>query len=197
MKTRTTRMNPVVHVLALAAVLALGAPVVAGAAVVSYTATLSGAAEAPPNASMGTGFAQVDVDPVAHTMNVFITFQGLSGTTTACHIHGPTAVAGTGTAGVATTTPTFPGFPAGVSAGVYDQLFDMTLNASFNAAFVTNNGGTTATAEAALFQAMADGKAYVNVHSSLFPGGEIRGFLAAAATPTELSSWGQVKSLYR
>jgi hypothetical protein len=197
MKTRTKRMNPAVRVLALAAVLALCAPVVANAAVVSYTATLSGAAEAPPNASMGTGFAQVDIDVVAHTMNVFITFQGLSGTTTACHIHGPTTVAGTGTAGVATTTPTFPGFPAGVSAGMYDQLFDTTLTASFNAAFVTNNGGTAATAEAALFQAITDGKAYVNVHSNLFPGGEIRGFLTAAATPTDLSSWGQVKSLYR
>ena len=98
MKTRTMRMNPAVHMLALAAVLALGAPVVASAAVVSFTATLSGAAEAPPNASMGTGFAQVDIDPVAKTMNVFITFEGLSGVTTACHIHGPTTVAGTGTA---------------------------------------------------------------------------------------------------
>ena len=124
-------MNPAVHMLALAAVLALGAPVIANAAVVSYTATLSGTAESPPNASMGSGFAQVDIDPVAHTMNVFITFEGLSGVTTACHIHGPTTVAGTGTAGVATTTPTFPGFPAGVAAGMYDQLFDMTLTASF------------------------------------------------------------------
>ncbi len=51
--------------------------------------------------------------------------------------------------------------------------------------------------EAALFQAITDGKAYVNVHSNLLPGGEIRGFLTAAATPTDLSSWGQVKSLYR
>jgi hypothetical protein len=42
MKTRTMRMNPAVHMLALAAVLALGAPVIANAAVVSYTATLSG-----------------------------------------------------------------------------------------------------------------------------------------------------------
>ncbi|MBK7045041.1 MAG: CHRD domain-containing protein [bacterium] len=197
MKTRTMRMNPAVHMLALAAVLALGAPVIANAAVVSYTATLSGTAESPPNASMGTGFAQVDIDPVAHTMNVFITFEGLSGVTTACHIHGPTTVAGTGTAGVATTTPTFPGFPAGVAAGMYDQLFDMTLTASFNGSFVANNGGTAATAEAALFQAITDGKTYVNVHSNLFPGGEIRGFLTAAATPTDLSSWGQVKSLYR
>jgi hypothetical protein len=62
---------------------------------------------------------------------------------------------------------------------------------------VTANGGTNASAEAALFQAIAEGKAYVNVHSSMFGGGEIRGFLTAATTPTDLSSWGQVKSLYR
>jgi hypothetical protein len=28
-----------------------------------------------------------------------------------------------------------------------------------------------------------DGMAYVNIHNSTFPGGEIRGFLAPAATP--------------
>src|SRR5687767_479668 len=101
---------------------------------------------------------------------------------TASHIHAATAVAGSGTAGVATTLPTFPGFPSGVTAGTYDQTFNMLLSTSYNPAYITNNGGTTATAFAALRSAIATGRAYLNIHSSLFPGGEIRGFLAACPT---------------
>lgn len=178
------------------ALIALGAGP-AAAAVTSYTATLSGAAESPPNGSGGTGFAQVDIDPVAHTLRVFATFSGLDGTVTAAHIHGPTATAGSGTAGVATATPTFPGFPSGVTAGAYDTTFDTTLASSFNASFITNNGGSPATAEAALFDAIAAGKAYLNIHSSVYGGGEIRGFLQAVSVSTEASSWGGVKSLFR
>lgn len=169
----------------------------APAAVVSYVATLTGAAESPPNASPGTGFAQVDIDPVAHTMHVFTSFSGLSGTVTAAHIHGPTAAAGTGTAGVATTTPTFTAFPSGVTFGMYDRTFDTSLTSSFGSAFLANNGGTAAAAEGALFLAITDGKAYLNIHSNLYPGGEIRGFLVPLATADEPSSWGGVKSLYR
>ena len=48
-----------------------------------------------------------------------------------------------------------------------------------NPSSVTANGGTPATAEAALLAGIGAGKAYWNVHSSTFPGGEIRGFLVA------------------
>lgn len=150
-----------------------------------------------PNARTGTGFAQVDIDPVAHTLRVFTTFSGLGANVSAAHIHGPTTAPGTGTAGVATATPSFPGFPSGVTAGVYDNTFDTTQAASFGATFLTNNGGTPATAEAALFAAIADGKAYLNIHTTLYPGGEIRGFLQPVAVPVESSSWGGVKSLFR
>jgi len=79
---------------------------------------------------------------------------------------------------VATTTRTFPGFPLGVTSGTYDQTFDMTLSSSYNPAFVTANGSVGA-AEAALFADMAAGTAYLNIHSQVVPGGEIRGFLIA------------------
>jgi hypothetical protein len=144
---------------------------------VTYYATLSGAAESPPNASPGTGSATVIVDDVADTMRVLVTFSDLLGTTTAAHIHCCTAVAGAGTAGVATTTPTFPSFPLGVTSGSYDHTFDLTDASSFNPAFVTANGGTTASAEAALLAGLLAGEAYLNIHTSTFPGGEIRGFL--------------------
>ncbi len=141
---------------------------------------LLGSIEAPPNNSPGTGSAVVTI--VGTTMHVKATFSGLTGPTTVCHIHAATAVPGTGTAGVATTTPTFPGFPAGVTSGTYDMTFDMTLASSYNTSYRNNNGGTPASAFAALKAALNDGKAYFNIHSSAFPGGEIRGFLVACPT---------------
>lgn len=184
--------------IALAGLLVLAAAPSAHAAVSSYAVVLDGASEVPSNASPGTGTATVDIDPVAHTMAINLTFTGLIGTTTASHIHAATAVALTGTAGVATTTPTFAGFPLGVTAGAYVVTLDMTLASSYNPSYVAAHGGTTATAEADLFQAIADGKAYLNVHSSAFPGGEIRGFLVPShPTAAESATWGRIKGLYR
>jgi CHRD domain len=142
-----------------------------------YTVSLSGAAEAPPNASAGVGFATITFDLDLVTMRVEATFSGLTGNVTASHIHCCTAVAGAGTAGVASVTPTFTGFPLGATFGTYDRTFDMTLATSYNAAFITNNGGTVSTALSAMVAGFDSGKAYLNVHSSAVPSGEIRGFL--------------------
>jgi hypothetical protein len=148
-----------------------------------FTAVLTGPAESPPNASPGTGSADVIIDPLAHTMDVDVVFSGLLGTTTASHIHCCTAVPGTGTAGVATMVPTFVGFPLGVTSGTYDNTFDMTLLSSYNPSFITANGGTPASAEVALNAGIIADEAYLNIHSTAFPGGEIRGFLTPAAVP--------------
>jgi hypothetical protein len=148
-----------------------------------YSVALNGASEAPPNASPATGTATITFDLGASTMRVQASFAGLLGNSTAAHIHAPTAVAGTGTAGVATQTPTFSGFPTGVTSGTYDNTFDMTLASSYNAPFFTGNGGTGAGAFAALTSAAADGKAYLNIHSSFATGGEIRGFLVPIPEP--------------
>jgi hypothetical protein len=115
-------------------------------------------------------------------MRVQATFSGLLAGVTASHIHSATAVAGTGTAGVATAVPTFPGFPSGVTSGTYDQTFNMLLASSYNPSFVTNNGGTPASAWTALRAGISAGKAYLNIHSTIFPGGEIRGFLNLCPT---------------
>lgn len=189
---------PVILPLAAALALLAGAPP-ARALPVLYDVALTGSAESPPNASPGTGVGEVSVDGDTHQMRVTVSFSGLLGTVTASHIHAPTAAAGTGTAGVATQTPTFTGFPGGVTMGDYDHTFDMTAAASYNATFLNNptNLGNTALAEASLFQAMADGKAYLNIHSNLFPGGEIRGFLVPRAVATEAGAWGDVKALFR
>jgi hypothetical protein len=166
------------RVLAIAAGLTLAASVQAD--IIIFTANLDGPSESPPNASPGIGFAEVTWDTTAHTMRVEATFSGLLGTTTQAHIHAATAAPLTGTAGVATQVPSFAGFPLGVSSGSMDTTFDLTVASSFNPTFVTNNGGTLASAEAALFNALASGRAYFNIHSSVFGGGEIRGFLVPA-----------------
>ncbi len=160
--------------------------VAAQAIPITYKAVLNGATESPPTASLGTGFATVIFDDVANTMRVEVSFSGLTGTTTASHIHAATAIPGTGNAGVATTVPTFTGFPLGVTSGTYDNTFDLTLSSSYNPAYVTANGGTIASAEAALGAALAAGKSYLNIHTTTNPSGEIRGFLAVPETGSTL-----------
>ena len=169
--------------LLLAASLAAGA---ANASIIAYSVDLNGLNESPPTASAGTGVGLVTIDDVAHTLIVSINFAGLAGTTTASHIHCCTAIAGTGNAGVATEVPTFSGFPLGVSSGTYLNTYDLTLLASYNLAFVTAQGGTAASAEAALLAGIAGGNTYLNIHSSVNPGGEIRGTLVRVPEPASL-----------
>ena len=155
-----------------------------------FTATLTGPAEFPINNSPGIGDAIVTLDLDVFTMRVQVNFSGLTGTTTASHIHAPTTMPFDGVASVATTTPTFPNFPLGVTSGTYDQTFDLTLASSFNPAFVTANGGSVSASAAALIAAIEDGKSYLNIHTSTFGGGEIRGFLAPIPEPTTISLFG-------
>jgi CHRD domain len=159
---------------------------IAQSAVIVTGGTLSGPAEFPANASPGTGTAVVTIDPVAHQLGVAVTFFGLLGTTTASHIHATTAVPFAGTAGVATQTPTFSGFPLGVTSGTYSMTFDTSLASTYNPAFVTLNGGSVAASEAALFSAIQSGQAYLNIHTTAFPSGEIRAFLVAVP---EMGTW--------
>lgn len=173
------------HVIVLP--LMAGITTAAYAATFTYSADLTGSAEAIPNASPGIGSTEVTYDDATHSLRVQISFSGLLGTTTASHIHAPTAVPDTGTAMVATTVPTFAGFPLGVTAGTYDSgWLDLTDASSYNPAFITTWGGTTASAEAALAAALGAGTSYLNIHTSVYPGGEIRGFLHAVPEP---ASW--------
>jgi hypothetical protein len=166
--------------LLFAAFLAL--PQTSRATFLVYVANLNGPSESPPTGSLGTGFTTVSIDTLANTMRVQVTFTGLTTGTTASHIHAATVSPGTGTAGVATTTPFFAGFPIGVTSGTYDNTLDLTLASSYNPAFVTATG-SVANAEATLLAAMAAGDSYLNIHTTLFPGGEIRGFLQLQPVP--------------
>ena len=131
------------------AMLALGAAVTfAGPAFAEkMKATLDGKSEVPPNASTGTGTADVDYDAATKKLTWKLTYSGLSGPATAAHFHGP-AEAGKN-AGVAVAIPNAGTSPVEGSAALTDaQAADLTA-----------------------------GKYYINVHTAANPGGEIRGMV--------------------
>ena len=145
---------------------------------ITYFASLSGANEAVPNASPGTGTAYVTFDDVAMTLSIQASFVDLEGAVTAAHVHCCTITPFAGTAGVAVTPVTLPGFPLGVTSGTYSAVLDLMVSTNFTSAFFTNfGGGTLPGTQAALWNGLADGKAYFNIHSNVYSGGEIRGFL--------------------
>jgi hypothetical protein len=143
-----------------------------------FTGTLSGTQEFPKNGSPGTGTVVVTVD--GNIMTVATNFSGLTGNTTASHIHCCAPVGSN--AGVATPLPSFPGFPSGVTSGSYSQSFDLSLASTYNPAFITANGGTVAGAQAAFMAALQSYRTYLNIHTSAFTGGEIRAQLIPEPT---------------
>jgi len=101
-----------------------------------------------------------------------VVFSGLTTPATAAHIqfapaglNGPVVVP-------------FTSFPLTTSGNYSGNTFDLTLDATYTASFLTANGGTAAGAEAALLADMLASQTYINIHDSTFPGGEIRGQLA-------------------
>ena len=137
-------------------------PNAASAATFVYTGSLSGLNEVPANASSGTGSYTVTLDDVANSVAITLSFSGLSANASAGHIHCCAAI------GVnAPVVIPFTGFPAATS-GTYSN--------TFTGVSLANVNGIKA------------GLAYVNIHNSLFPGGEIRGQINAAAVP-EPATW--------
>jgi hypothetical protein len=174
--------------LALAAATALaGIAGSAQAAMYFFTTTLAGSNEVPANASAGTGSATLLWDDLAHTATYDITFSGLTGTTIASHTHSRTPGQPGPNFTVATTIPTYTGFPLGVTAGTYHHTFDTTAVGSYNPAYVTAWGGLPQ-AETALLAGLNSGTAYLNIHTTDVPSGEIRGIWAGGLVP-EPASW--------
>ncbi len=66
----------------------------------------------------------------------------------------------------------------------------MDMASSYNPTFITNNGGTVDSAFAALVAGMLGGRAYLNIHTNLFPAGEIRGTLIQVPEPASLALFG-------
>ena len=148
----------------------------------TYSAIFSGAAENPPNASLGSGFGTLRV--IGDSILVGIEFSDLGSGLRDGHIHCCTAP--TGNAGVAIG---FTGLPLDATSGRIDLLLDLTLASTFRAAFITASGGTVDMARARLLAGLDAGQVYYNLHTVNFPGGEIRGNLTAVPEP---ATWGMM-----
>jgi hypothetical protein len=161
-----------------------------------FTTEMSGPAEAPPNNSPGRGVATLTMDTDDHLMHVQTTFVRLLSPVTIAHVHCCTPVPGEGIIAPATSLPTFPGFPTGVTQGIFNATFDMLDPASYNP---TNPTFATAVDAEGVFspelafntfvQGLTEGRAYFNIHTALFPGGEIRGFLQPLVPIPEPSTY--------
>lgn len=149
----------------------------------TFRANEVGALASPPNASPAFGMTELEISGTK--MFVDARFRDLLGTTTAAHVHCCTTTAFTGDAAIAVP---FNNFPTGVNASTYNTMIDLSKDASFDPAFLAANGGTAAGALSALTTAINAHEAYVNIHTSSQPNGEIRGWLVAAPIP-EPASW--------
>jgi hypothetical protein len=140
----------------------------------TYDGALSAANEVPPTASAASGYVSVQHASGA-TLQLTLDFNGLSASAVAAHIHCCVVTPGTN---VAVAVP-MPGFPAATS-GTYANTFNLDDMATYSSAFLAANGGTAATAKAALLAGMDSDRSYFNIHTSTFPGGEIRANLVSA-----------------
>jgi hypothetical protein len=171
---------------ALAAAVALVASLVvpAHAAVLLWTASLSAGQEFPtPPASTASGFGTVRYDTDTHVLSLFLEWEGLTGPGMQAHIHCCVA-SPPGNAGIALDLWLMDN-PQGAS-GNYFASYDLDLVDPFRAAFTSANGGTTFSAFEALRAALDadEGRAYFNIHTAQYPGGEIRGNLSVPEPAT-------------
>ena len=149
------------------------------ASTITYTAMMNGANEVPPTGSSATGLTTLSL--TGDLLTVDVTFSGLTGgPASAAHIHccAPQGIN-------AVVAVPFTGFP-NTTSGTYTNTFDLTLAATYNGAYITAQGGTAASAEAALLASLNDYQAYSNIHNATFPGGEIRGQIVATPEPGTL-----------
>jgi len=127
----------------------------------TFEAILTGLGENPPNASPATGIGTVVLSADQTQITVDESWSGLTAPATASHIHGP--------GGVGTNAPVlfpFSGVPNATAGSIPEQTFSI-----------------TPTQVGYLFA----GYLYMNVHTSTFPGGEIRGQLLLVPEPDTLA----------
>lgn len=163
----------------LAAALALGA-----SAASAHSVLFAGNFAAEAVGATGTGTLSLEYDDDGHSLLINASWSGLSGNTSNAHIHCCTVDPNTGTAGVALAQGgILPSFPLGVTSGSYVRIIDLTQSNQYSATFLTASGGTAALAEARLISNLMSGNAYFNIHTTTFPGGEIRTFVTAVPEP--------------
>jgi len=162
-----TLMKTLLSILSLASGLAI-------AQAQNFTVSLDPTQEANPvGGRTGSGIGNLTL--TGTTLTLDITFSGLSSTFSADHIHGPAAATPSTTASVIYPLQSITTTSDGGHAG--------TIVGSVNLVPLQSGGYTVA-------QQLSDlenGLWYVNVHTSTFPGGEIRGQILPVPEPSTLA----------
>jgi len=136
-------------------------------------AILNAAQETPPTGSPGTGMAIFTYSSAAQDLTYSVTFQNLIAPATVSHIHfGPPGVAGPIILPLTNAGP-----PAATSGMFGGTLTAADLNPD-------PAGGINTFADA--IAAIGAGDTYINVHSSQFPAGEIRGQINLTPEPATM-----------
>jgi hypothetical protein len=132
----------------------------------TWVAQLNGASEVPPVTTSATGTAWF-VDK-GNTIDFYMEYSGLTSNTTNAHIHRGAA----GQAPASNLMVQLP-FVNGATSGIVIGTIDMTrISGGVNDVAPLEAGAQSAADFRAL---LTSGGAYVNVHSTNFGGGEIRG----------------------
>ena len=136
----------------------------ASAQVVKMAAVLSPGEETPALLSGAVGTAEVGVDTTNRELSVTLRVFNLPTASTAGHIHvGPRGVAGP----IILDFPNIPG-----------RIGDFTLSFRLSQTALRPSAANGINTMEDAIQAITGGNAYVNIHSTTNPGGEIRGQLA-------------------
>lgn len=136
----------------------LALPGSAQATLLGLSATLSGGQEVPPNASTATGQASMLYDTDERLLSWEITYQGLLAGLTNAHFHGPA----------------LPGVAAGVVIPIDFTGFGGTTSGTLLGSADLDD--LTPTFDPPTVESwLLTGRIYINLHTALFPGGELRG----------------------
>lgn len=156
-------MKTILKFVAVTAAAVLLTTASASAQVVKMQAVLSGGEEVPALLTGAVGTADVGVDTTNREISVTLRVFNLPTTSTAGHIHvGPRGVAGP----VVLDFPNIPG-----------RLGDFTLSFRLSQTALRPNPAIGINTMEDVIQAITGGGAYVNIHSTTFPAGEVRGQL--------------------
>lgn len=172
------------HALFLLAATALATTAMPAAAVTVFNTSLSGANEAPmPNTSTATGGGSLVLSDDMNSVDIVLNWAGLiGGPATGAHIH-CCSLPG------ANSAVAIDFGPPSATTGMLTRTYNLTTAGTFTTGFTNANGGTVASARTAFLNGLTSGRTYYNVHNGQFPGGEIRGQLAAVPEP---ATWGMI-----
>ncbi len=143
-----------------------------------YWARLTPTQEVPAVSSVARGSIKLSVDTATQTITYELEFSGLEGNVSQAHIHTAQAGVNGGVMVWLCGTGTFPAPLAGPAGTPVCPANGGTVTGTITAAqiqTVTAQGIAGPTEFAEVARAIANFVAYANVHSSKFPGGEIRG----------------------